>query len=719
MEPGARPDAVPRWGASSTMVQPPDGEAAAGFATGSRPPAEWLNWMFNRHGAWIDFLRGPNVESWTRLAVAGTELDSATYRRFAIDTANPQVTDAFRFVLLGELTSTSQIRVSKTGDEWVTRSTHAPAGLTALGVTATNWLLGDDTGALYYGAIDDGTGTGPIGSDSTAWSTATGTVSGTVREFASNGSRVFCVSAGGGAYSDDDGATWATYSVSGTARSGDGWSTVYDGARWLFTTQSAQVYASSDGASFAYKATFSGTSTPWFLAVGAPGEVVAYRYHTASAAMYRSTDGGATWTTLTPSSTLKPIRITRLRYASGQWVATSDVAPYLWTSNDLVAWHPLRVPVSGSASKALGAVEWDGSAWWAVGRSMALRCARAADPGAATYTSADGSITYADAAYIRGRLVASTAPTSGQVLAWNAGSSQWEPAAGGGSSPTLAEGDLIIRGASADERLAIGGAGKVLTSNGTTATWEVGSPITTQGDLAVGDATGAPVRLAKGAEGKVLRAGATTVMWDDPPAPSGVAMLGAANVFTDLQTFGKSSGTWGAPIPVAAFRHNNGGGSSWQGVAVRFEVKNDSAPVISYGYVVARAYGVGGDANNNLVEMRPAFSAGDPPVGLRVRCNVASAIWGVELLLAASGGSPTFQPCRESGSGDVDLTIRGLGAGVVRLPAATGFVGTVTEITALTRPAGVMAFATNASGGPKPCWSTGSAWVLADGSALS
>ena len=290
---------------------------------------------------------------------------------------------------------------------------------------------------------------------------------------------------------------------------------------------------------------------------------------------------------------------------------------------------------------------------------------------------------------------------------------------GGGASPTVAEGDLIIRGASADERLAIGGAGKVLTSNGTTATWEVGSPITAQGDLAIGDATGAPVRLAKGAEGKVLRAGATTVMWDDPPAPSGVAMLGAANVFTDLQTLSKGSGTWGAPIPVAAFRHNNGGGSSWQGVAVRFEVKNDGSPAIPYGYVVARAHGCGGDANDNLVEMRPAFSAGDPPVGLRVRCNVASAIWGVELLLAASGGSPTFQPCRESGSGDVDLTLRGLGAGVVRLPAATGFVGTVAEINALTRPAGAMAFATNASGGPKPCWYDGAGWILADGTTLT
>ena len=201
-------------------------------------------------------------------------------------------------------------------------------------------------------------------------------------------------------------------------------------------------------------------------------------------------------------------------------------------------------------------------------------------------------------------------------------------------------------------------------------------------------------------------------------AAAGAVSLDSANVFTDLQTFGKSSGSWGTPIPVAAFRHNNGG-SSWQGVGVRFEVKSNSAAPITYGYVIARAYGSGGTANNNLVEMRPAFSAGDPPVGLRVRCNVASAIWGVELLLAASGGTPLLQPCRESGSGDVDLTLQGLGAGVVRLPAATGYVGTVAEINALTRPAGVMAFATNASGGPKPCWSTGSAWVLADGSSLS
>ena len=218
--------------------------------------------------------------------------------------------------------------------------------------------------------------------------------------------------------------------------------------------------------------------------------------------------------------------------------------------------------------------------------------------------------------------------------------------------PPSASGATVLTGDATAGREALGAAATL--------------PISAQGDLVIGDATGAPVRLAKGADGKVLRAGATTVSWDDPPAPSGVALLDAANVFTDLQTFGKSSGSWGTPIPVAAFRHNNGG-SSWQGVGVRFEVKSGSGPAITYGYVLARAHGCGGDANDNLVEMRPAFSAGDPPVGLRVRCNVASAIWGVELLLAASGGTPLLQPCRESGSGDVDLAIAGLGTGGVRV----------------------------------------------------
>ena len=46
-------------------------------------------------------------------------------------------------------------------------------------------------------------------------------------------------------------------------------------------------------------------------------------------------------------------------------------------------------------------------------------------------------------------------------------------------------------------------------------------------------------------------------------------------------------------------------------------------------------------------------------------------------------------------------------------------VNWVPIVAALTRPIGVQAFAVNASGGPRPCWSTGTGWILADGTPLS
>ncbi len=443
MEPGARPDAVPRWGSDSTMVQPPSGAAAAGFSTEERPPAQWFNWQFNRYGGWIDYLRGPNVEHWTRYS-HGTELDTETYRRFAVDTATADATgQAFRYVAIGQVSGTTTIRVSRTGTEWVARTNGPSSGaayLTALAVIGSKWILGDDSGNLYYGAVDTGAGSGPVGTSGTAWTLATGVSSGAVREFASNGSRIFAISASGGVRSDDGGATWATYGgTTGTARSGDGWSTVYDGSRYLFTTQSGQVYASADGDVFAYRSTVSATSAAWQLALGATGEVIAWRRTSGTTVgdFYRSTDSGTTWSTITPSSTLKPVQITSLRYASGQWIASSAVAPYLWSSNDLVSWRPLRAPVPSDVSTyapAVDAVAWDGGAWCAVGRSFALQCLRAADPGGATYDGEDGGSTLADAGYLQGREISDTAPSVGDALTWNG--TTWAPAAGSGGGGT-------------------------------------------------------------------------------------------------------------------------------------------------------------------------------------------------------------------------------------------------------------------------------------------
>jgi hypothetical protein len=437
------------------MVQPPSGAAAAGFSTGERPPAQWLNWQLNRTGAWLDYLRGPNVEHWTRVS-AGSEVITQTNRPLAIDVATVDVTGAaFRYAMVGEATGSSDavIRVSKTGAEWADR-TNAPetrARVTALAVSGAKWVLATQSGALYYGAVDNGTGTGPLASSSNAWVGSTQPGPFEVSAFARGASRLFALglsqASDVGVYSDDDGANWTACTVTGTARSGDAHAAVFDGVRWVFVTQTGQAYASSDGATFAYKSTFTATSVPWYLAAGVSGEVIAYRRTSGTTVgdFYRSTDGGVSWSTITPSSSRKPVQITSLRYASGQWIASSAVAPYLWSSNDLVAWRPLRPPVTGSASPAVDAVAWDGSAWCAVGRSFALQCLRAADPGGATYDGEDGGSTLADAGYLRGREVSATAPSVGDVLTWDG--STWAPAAsgggGGGTTITFAAATLV------------------------------------------------------------------------------------------------------------------------------------------------------------------------------------------------------------------------------------------------------------------------------------
>ena len=71
----------------------------------------------------------------------------------------------------------------------------------------------------------------------------------------------------------------------------------------------------------------------------------------------------------------------------------------------------------------------------------------------------DGSVT---SSYMCKTATQGNAPSSGGTL-----HASWEwIAKGQSSSPTTTQGDLIVRGASADERLAIGSAGQALKVNG-------------------------------------------------------------------------------------------------------------------------------------------------------------------------------------------------------------------------------------------------------------
>lgn len=488
-----RPTQVPRWawGNSASLVQPPTLSAAGGFTTAQRPPAPWFNWQFNALGAWVDYLRSPNVESWVRIAWATSpgSYDSSSPVLLAVDATTTDVTGAaYRMVIAGwETGPTSTLHVSQRGNAW-TRRTNLPGGFskpTALAhlSNAARWVIADDTPAVWYAPHDAGAGTSPVGGSSSGWVSCSGTSddgSGAltaVKAFASNTSQAIAITTAGGLWSAD-GVTWAAISES-TSRTGNGLDVVWDGANFVYVTSAGEIYASPTASgSFALKTTLAGGAADWRLAVGASGEVLAYVRNSGSVLdLYRSTNSGTSWSALTPvapngddGATRTVIRLSCVRGHDGVWVATSTVAPFLWVSNDATNWTPLRMPVSGAG--ALQAVAWDGGAWVAAGNGWIIQCPRGADPSAGDYVADSTPSTLADAASLRGRRIETGTPSNGDTLVWNSSTELWEySAGGGGGSPTTTRGDLIRRGASADQRLALGASGYVLTSDGTDPVW--------------------------------------------------------------------------------------------------------------------------------------------------------------------------------------------------------------------------------------------------------
>lgn len=96
------------------------------------------------------------------------------------------------------------------------------------------------------------------------------------------------------------------------------------------------------------------------------------------------------------------------------------------------------------------------------------------------------------------------------------------------TSAMTTRGDIVQRGVSAPERLAIGAAGKILSSDGTDAAWGDG-PLTTRGDLIVRGATGLD-RLGVGAANAVLGSDGTDPVW-----VANVARTDTGNTFTVSQ----------------------------------------------------------------------------------------------------------------------------------------------------------------------------------------
>jgi hypothetical protein len=84
------------------------------------------------------------------------------------------------------------------------------------------------------------------------------------------------------------------------------------------------------------------------------------------------------------------------------------------------------------------------------------------------------------------------------------------PSGEDGLAPLTTRGDIVVRGASANQRLAVGANGRILASDGTDPAWVPG--LTTRGDLLTRDAS-AYTRLALGTSGYHLQSDGTDAGW--------------------------------------------------------------------------------------------------------------------------------------------------------------------------------------------------------------
>lgn len=52
------PAGVDDWSGKANKVQPSAGRIGSGFTPGEKLPTEWLNWILNNHGSWLDYAIG-------------------------------------------------------------------------------------------------------------------------------------------------------------------------------------------------------------------------------------------------------------------------------------------------------------------------------------------------------------------------------------------------------------------------------------------------------------------------------------------------------------------------------------------------------------------------------------------------------------------------------------------------------------------------------------
>jgi hypothetical protein len=445
--PGRTP---PQWAydaAGGAIIEPAEGKAASGYAAGEVPPAMWWNYHHNLYGQWLGYLAGPSLTVWSTWNLPSPDTAYTPPHFAAVDMVSLNSAEArYRYAVAAIDATSACVLVSRTGQDWVLRRnlpgdpTDTPRGIVAGSV----WTLWTDV-AIYYSKLDDpafpssGVGACPLRDATQDWGTASlpaspgsiACVAGTLAGgafVATTSTKLLYAGSGGSSY------TAVSPSVSGR-----------QAGRAIAWGQSAVVEISSDAgdgyvirnavdpadsASWTHVQTLAsvGTETTWRLAVGPVADdltatFVAFKTGTSNPRLHVSVDDGVTWTLVSVDvADGVPVslgNLTSMRYEDGVWVATSTTWPYAWTSSDLERWLPLPVPVGETDSPLYDVVFGNGS-WLLLSTIRATQGAPAIDASPEGYTPSTRAAVLGDAGWLRGRKISATAPTDGQVYAYDA-----------------------------------------------------------------------------------------------------------------------------------------------------------------------------------------------------------------------------------------------------------------------------------------------------------
>jgi hypothetical protein len=235
-----------------------------------------------------------------------------------------------------------------------------------------------------------------------------------------------------------------------------------------------------------------------------------------------------------------------------------------------------------------------------------------------------------------------------------------------GVSPTTTQGDLIIRGATEDERLPIGSTGKVLTSNGTTATWENAPStvsVTEKGQLQTHDDQN-PTSLQVGSDGFILSSNGETdtglewISFSDasPTTTRGDLIIRGINEDERLPigdagkvlTSNGTTATWedtGQSLPSQTSQNGNvlttnGSTASWIDVDNRTNtIKNNLISCATFNGCTATEWVVTTNAGTNLsgIGSRSEEQAANNTNILKLDAiNIPSSPWNIKALLTKS-----------------------------------------------------------------------------------